>query len=333
MPNVPITRFQAEISKNYSARGRAPKTVKQIDQVLQELGRVGVSKTHHLGHVAITDWIAAWPERTPVTFRSHLRCLSAICTRAVEWGYLRRDPFEKSGISDWIRADSRPAPPKRRWSKPAEQIRAVLALADEEALTGGWEACRLRAYVHTQFLTGGRPGEIQRLRIEDFSRSTRTIEICPHYVTGKGGRKTWWKPKTLGSAAILPIGSNLVDLLSAWSRRVRCDSRRGRLRIRDCEWLFPGKMLWGPWVGGGAGETPLDQVKALGVRAGVPGLTCKAARKGIGTYREIGLTPQGRREYFRHSDDATGDLYDEHDIDSRRGDADRIERFFYGERA
>jgi hypothetical protein len=30
------------------------------------------------------------------------------------------------------------------------------------------------------------------------------------------------------------------------------------------------------------------------------------------------------------SDDATGDFYDEHDIDSRRGDADRIERFFYG---
>ena len=92
-------------------------------------------------------------------------------------------------------------------------------------------------------------------------------------------------------------------------------------------------MMRGPWTGGSKGERPLDQVKALGERAGVDNLTQKAARKGLGTYREIGLTPMGRRTSSGISDDATGDFYDRRDVNARRGDALAIERFFYGAQA
>jgi integrase len=330
MPAIPIARFEREVIENYLGRGKSPNTTKQFRQILRELSAVGVAKTSHVTDTAICRWIAAWPERSPETFKSHLRALSSLCTRMKKKGYLRIDPFDVDGISEWIRADARPSKPRRRWSKPADEIKRVLALATAEAQAGGWVAGRLEAYFHTLFLTGARPGEIQRLRIVDFHRRQRTIEIVAHWITGKSGRRSWWKPKTIGSAAELPIGDHLVDLLADWTQRVKFGSRRGRLKIRDCEWLFPGKMLWGPWINGTTGESPLDQVAALGLRAGVSGLTNKAARKGLGTYAEIGMTPQGRRKYFRHSDDATGDLYDENDIESRRGDAIRIEQFFTG---
>jgi len=330
MASIPILRFQTQTIVNYEARGRSRKTTRQIAQVLRELSAIGVKKTHQVNTQAIERWLAAWPDRTPGTFRSHLRCLSALCTRMKKLGLIRIDPFVIDGVADWMRSDSRPALARRRWSKPADQIRAVLALADREAQEGSWEAGRDRAYVWTLFLTGARPGEIQRLRMEDLDLRAQTITICPHWCTGRGGRCYWWRPKTEGSAGMIAIGNHLARILREWSQRVQWDSRRGKLRITGCEFLFPGKACWGPWTGGGRGETPLDRVRALGERAGVQGLTCKAARKGLGTYREIGLTALGRREFFRHSDDATGDLYDEREVESRRGDAILIERFFTG---
>jgi len=330
MQAISITRFEREVVANYETRGRAPKTIRQIHQVLRELRSVGVCRTNQITTAAIERWIGAWPDRTPVTFASHLRCLSGLCTRLKKLKCLRIDPFEVDGVSDWMRIDARPAPPRRRWSKPADQVRAVLALADHEAKNGSWETGRLRAYVHTLFMTGGRPGEIQRLRLVDVDLRGQAITICAHMITGRGGRRYWWRPKTTGSAGTIPIGGHLARILREWSQRVQWNSRRGKLRITGCEYMFPGKALLGPWTSGGPGETPLDQVKALGLRAGVLDLTCKAARKGLGTYRDIGLTPQGRRELFRHSDDATGDFYDERAIESRRGDAILIERFFTG---
>jgi len=329
MSAISIIRFEREVVANYQGRGRAPKTVRQVQQVLRELRAVGVTRTNQVNSQAIERWIAAWPDRTPETFRSHLRCLSSLCTRLKKLGLVRLDPFEVDGVADWMRLDSRPAAPRRRWSKPADQIRAVYAVAERRAATGRWKAWRDWAYLRTLFETGGRSGEIQRLRIIDVDTCAQTITICPHWITGRGGRRYWWRPKTIGAAGVIPIGPGLADLLGEWSRRVMWESRRGKLRITNCEFIFPGANLWGPWTGGGPGESPLDRIKALGVEAGVPGLTCKAARKGLGTYN-MGLSPDGRRRHMRHADLGTTDLYDEHDTESRRGDAILIERFFTG---
>ena len=44
------------------------------------------------------------------------------------------------------------------------------------------------------------------------------------------------------------------------------------------EWLFPGVRRLGPWLEGPPGQKPIDQVEALGTRAGVPGLTIASFR-------------------------------------------------------
>jgi integrase len=242
--------------------------------------------------------------------------MSALCTRAKRKGYVEADPFELDAIGEWVRDDGRPSSPRRRWSKSPDEIKRVFALADQEAATGSWEAARLRAYVYALFLTGGRSGEIQRLERADFDYRGRTLSIHPKWITQRAGRRVWWKPKTVGSSAVLPIGPGLAEILAVWSRRT------------GCEWLFPGVKLFGPWTTGGVGDSPLEHVAALGRRAGVPGLTCKSARKGIGTHKAIGLTPMERREYFRHSDDATGDFYDDERVESLRPAAEKIERFY-----
>jgi integrase len=179
------------------------------------------------------------------------------------------------------------------------------------------------------FLTGARIGEVLRFETSDIDRVAKTLTIRAKWVTSSKGKRVWWKPKTVGSAAEIPIGDHLLEMLLMWSVRM---CRPYRRQSRVCTWLFPGKRLAGPWIGGGPGATPLERVRALAIRAlgkeRGTGVTCKAGRKGIGTHRDIGLTPQGRREHFRHSDDATGDFYDERDVESRRADAIKIERFY-----
>jgi integrase len=330
MTSIPTEQFERDIAVIYRGQDKSPKTIRQFAQVLRELRAVGIIETGQFTDTAIATWIAAWPNRTPETFRSHLRSFAVLCKRAKKKGFSSENPFESDGVNEWMRSDSRPSPPRRRFSKPADAIRGMLVLSSEEAKSGTWLTGRTEAYSHTLFLTGARPGEIQRLRLCDFHQDKMEIEIVAHSITRKSGDPVWWKPKTEGSAGRIPIGRKLTEILAAWSRRVKCDTRRGRLRIRDCEYLFPGEMGWGPWTGGPPGSRPLDVIRALGERAGIRDLTQKAARKGIATYRDIGLTPRGLRDLFRHADEQTGDLYDERETESRRADADRIERFFFG---
>jgi integrase len=325
MSPVTIEQFQSDIVLTYLGKGKAKKTVSQIKQVLRELAVVGVRYTDEINEIAIAKWILAWPERTPETFRSHLRCLSSLCTRLRKKGQIPLDPFELDPVSSWMRSDSRPASPRRRYSKAPEEVRRLLTQAAIEARSGSWEACRVEAYANTIFLTGARAGEIQRLETHDIDRVAKTLTIRAKYVTNSSGRKVWWKPKTVGSGATLPIGDHLLNLLLLWSIRMRHPYGR---RCQACTWLFPGKRLMGPWVTGDSSNSPLGHLRALGERAGVEGFTCKAGRKGIGTYKEIGLTPMERREYFRHSDDATGDFYDDEKVESMRPAAKKIEQFF-----
>lgn len=325
MPVISITDLREELLKRLLARGRAKKTRTQVIQVLRELEAVGVADSGDITDSAIDDWILAWPDRTPVTFQSHLRCLSGICTVARKRGWIAIDPFADDPPSAWMRLDSRPSPPRRLYAKLPDETRRLLRQGDLEAQDGGWEARRLQAYVHTLFLTGARPGEIQRLETTDIDRVAKTIHIHPKWVPDSKGKLTWWAPKTVGSAAEQPIGDHLVEMLLDWSIRLCHPYRR---RYRACTWLFPGKRLLGPWVTGGPGCNPLDQVKALALRAGIGPTWQKSARKNIGTHREIGLTPQGRRDVFRHSDIPIGDRYDELQVESRRADAQKIEKFY-----
>lgn len=318
MPAISIARFETELLAIHEAKEHAPSTIRQVKQVLRELREVGVAETSDLGGAAIARWKRAHPGRSTVTTLSHLRCIRAICVRAKKEGKLEVNPFDVDRLQEWVRRDDRSARPRRQWSISPEEVRRVLRVADEEAEGGDWVACRLRAYVWTLLLLGMRPGELQRLEVWDVDTAARTLTIRAKLVPVRGKPDRWWRPKTVGSAATIPLGDRLAAVLGWWIPRT------------GCRWLFPGTKRRGPWTTGGPGVRPLDQVRALGERAGVR-LWQKTGRKSVGTHAKgAGLTGLERKGLFRHADEATGELYDEQSVDGLRPAAAKVERYYLG---
>ena len=93
--------------------------------------RIETTETAQLDDDAIEKWLLAWPSRTPVTFKSHLRCLSALCTRAKKKGWIDVDPTRGTFVGDdyikiAIGRDYSDVPPNRGvWKGRADETIAV----------------------------------------------------------------------------------------------------------------------------------------------------------------------------------------------------------------
>ena len=304
MTAIPMTRFTEELMMIYAPPRRQPATRRQMRQVLAEFEAAGAATTDDLRPVTICRWMDLHPDRTPVTTRSLLRCLSAACTYAVSVGYLDRSPFDFWKPAKYIRDDVMPRAPRPARHRSADDVRRVLDRADAEASGGNWEAGRLRALVYVYAYTGMRAAEALHLTRPDVDLFGRVLTICA---------KPGWRPKTVKSTARLPIAEPLAVVLAGW------------MPLAGSPWLFPGKKLRGPWVTGGPGMRPLDHVRALGERAGVPGLTIAGFRKTIGTLAKAwGFSQLELKSWLRHSNVETQKWYDEENVEVLRGTADKI---------
>jgi integrase len=104
--------------------------------------------------------------------------------------------------------------------------------------------------------------------------------------------------KTRIAAAQIPVAEPLADVLGEWLPQ--CGST----------WLFPGVRRKGPWLEGSVGEKPLDQLVALGLRAGVPGLTFQSFRHTLASLAESwGLGELELQRLLRHSSPRIQRLY------------------------
>jgi integrase len=107
----------------------------------------------------------------------------------------------------------------------------------------------------------------------------------------------------------------LIRVLKPWSAET------------GCIWLFPGTRRKGPWIDGAPGSRALDQVKALGERAGVKGLTILSFRHTIGTLAEpAGLDQLELQRQLRHTNTKTQHGYRHLDEDNVRRIADKLAR-------
>jgi integrase len=306
MPAISFARLTAELHDLYLPPMRRPATWEKIRQVLEELRELTtkrrriVQRSSDLTAKTIAKWIAEHPDRSPVTCHSLLRSLRAVVTYAVMAGYLKTDPFTWRSPAEWLNlspSDLEPEEPFDRHLSTTQMLK-IINTADREFREGSWVSGRLQALIYALAFTGMRKSEALGLLCTD-------VDLKRGFIRIRSNRRR--RLKTRASAAPLAIAPPLHEVLARWLPRT------------GCEWLFPGKRLQGPWLSGGPGERPLDQVKALGERAGVKDLTILSFRHTIGTLAEgWGLGELELQRWLRHSRRRTQDSY------RKRGDEEAI---------
>jgi integrase len=301
---VPWSRFAAEALSLYAPPMRRPATQRKLRQVLAEFSG-HCDSSSDLTPAAIAAWMGATTHRRgPRTQLALLRTLKPLCTYGETAGYLN-DPFRFRKPRAWF-ASGQLEPPEKAFPRhrSAKEIRAVLELADREAAEGRWEARRLHAAIYSWCFTGARKTEILGLRAADIDLGHQLMRIEPNI------RRPL---KTASSAATLPIPPALADVLSDW--------------LPNCEsdWLFPHRYRSGPWLYGPHGAKAIDQVKALGRRAGVDGLTILSFRHSFATCAEAwGFGELMLQRLLRHAHPQTQQSYRHRDLDQLRLAAELI---------
>jgi integrase len=303
MAAVAWPRFTAEVLSLYAPPMRRPATRRKVGQVLREFTPV-CRTTRDLTPPAIAAWLSGHEHRAAATHRSLLAALRAACTYGVARGYMA-DPFAFRKVRLWLPEDElEPEEPFRRHRRP-EEIRRVLDLADREAASGEWDTLRLRALVYALAYTGAGKLELLGLRHHDvdFFRDVITIRSHPQR-----------RLKRRARAAQLPIAPPLSVVLAGWMPQT------------GCEWVFPHKLRTGYWHHCRAGKKPLDEVRALGERAGVAGLTLLDFRHTVGTLSEgWGIGELALQRILRHARRQTQDHYRHEDLELLRRAAAKIQ--------
>lgn len=311
MHTVEFTQFASEVLALYLYPSRRKSTRAKVTQVMGELGKL-CPTTADLTPSAISVWLAEHPDRSAATHRSLLSTLRAACSYGAFQGWLV-SPFAFRPLGEWLPADElaeADTEPFRR-HRTAEEVRKVLDQADQEATT--WKGRRLRLLLYAYAFTGASKNEILGLRIIDVDLAAGFILIRSHPKR---------RLKTGARVARLPIPPFLVRILAAWIAELeQLASDRGV----ECLWVVPHQELSGPWFHGRPGHRPLDHIKALGRRAGVPGLTILSLRHTVGTLAEgWGIGELMLQRLLRHARRQTQQHYRHEDLDQLRRAAELV---------
>lgn len=256
---VPFARFRSEVLSHYRDPLARKATRLKVSQVLREFEGL-CPTTRDLTVDAIIAWIQAHPGRRRATVRTLLSALRA-AINLVGADYEMGSPFLRRKLHRFLPPET--GRPIVRHKTPAE-IAAVLLQADQEASGGCWKARRLRVLVNLAAYTGARGRELLGLEVEDLDLAGGLIRIRPN------ARRLL---KTESSERVVPMAAPLHGAIAEWV---------GRLDRRS-PWLIPHGRLDGPWLQARAGYRPVDQVKALGRRAGVQDLTLLSFRHSFAT--------------------------------------------------
>ena len=187
------------------------------------------------------------------------------------------------------------------------QVKALLAQADKEVIEepDHWPKQRLRALVYFEAYTGARLEEVLFLAWNeiDFQQGVAWLNA-----------KIENQLKTEGSEAPVGLSDELIKVLRAWER------------FRTCEWVFPNTHNQRPWITGGPGYRPLDQLKELAGRAGVGHATWMMFRHTWTTLGKsaFGLTEEQVKASLRHTTTDTQRHYTHADLDGLRQVANAV---------
>jgi integrase len=299
--SVPYATFAARSLALCTPPIRRPATRCKLHQVLGEFGQI-CPTTAHINLDAIAAWLNSRPERAPLTSFSLLRSFARAVKLAAKQELIRLNPFEAMPPSQWFATGALDAPERIR-HLTVDQIGLMLKQSAKEAQGGDWEALRMACLLPIYAYTGCRRNEALGLMLEDLDLLEGVIWIRPN------ARRPL---KTRAARRRLPMHRRVKQAAMAW--------------IPECRsaWLIPHKGLSGPWLHGRPGCKPLDRVKALGERAGVPGATILAIRHGFATAVERLSSELLRQRFLGHRSAKTQYGYGHEDLDQLRCVTDQI---------
>lgn len=243
---------------------------------------------------------------SPESVDADLRVLRMLFNVLESWKHIteRSNPFSGKGRAT-IGVRRKREREKGREKAPTyftrAQVKAILDQADREAeaASADWKAERLRALVYFEAYTGVRIEEALYLEWSDIDWETGTANI---------NFKIDHDLKTEGSGNPIELPSVLIGVLRRWEGK------------KTCGWVFPnGRQR--PWTGGPSGMKPLDQLKALARRAGVPHSNWKMFRHTLTTHAKqwFGLSAEQVKAQLRHTTTKTQEIYTHRDRENLHG--------------
>lgn len=286
-------QVQQDFAAIYAPPSRAASTWKKHRPILAWLATLAPSPDQ-VRRQTIAEFVKQYAHgRRPTTINSALRCLRTQCNFLVAEKLIEASPFKD--FKFWLREPARADRPRKFLH--IEELRELLRQADSESAvkrqTAGdrWRARRLRALLYLGLYTGLRAMELLYLRVDDVDVARQTVKV-----TDRDHRT-----KTAGSRDTIPLAPIARDVIIDWLADV------------DGPFLFPtvaDKYL--PWVGGSHRYRACARLKALGVRAGVAGVTLLALRHSFVTHARgsWGFTAEEVQLMTRHKLASTQDHYD-----------------------
>lgn len=302
------SRAIGDMEAIYTLPGKAPATWQAYRQALDWLKRFAPAPAD-VGVQTISGILREYAiDRAPATVNKLVRHLEAALGKLCKLGHCARNPFEIDSFR--VRDDVDDGADRHH---SIIELRRIIDLADAEAADparpaelDAWNAKRRRALIYTLCLTATRKMEALHVRVADVDLEAGVVWI----------RDADYRTKTAASRQPVPIPPELVPILEDW------------IPNTGGVFLFPQRRDRAkPWTGGGKGYKPLDQIKDLGTRAGVAGVTLHSLRHSWATHAELvwGLSELQIQRVMRHTNPRTQRKYRHRDLENLRQIAPRIE--------
>lgn len=297
-------KIEREILAIYAAPMRAKATLAKHRQCL-EIWQRHCNNPRKIDVVTVSQIISDRSRDLAATsVNSLLRTMRTQCKFFVAQGYLSRSPFDARSF--FIREKSS-AKPRHQTIGELQKLfdTADAEVKSSDSISKRWKARRRRALLYLLTHTGLRKMEALTLRVEDVNVLDRIVWIEDKEEAAAG---IAWQTKTEASRQPVPMTTKCALVLAEWIQHV------------PGKFLFPQITADRPWILGKTGYRPLDEIKALGERAGVDGVTLHSLRHSYATHAESlwGFTDVQIARILRHTNVHTQKKYRHADLENLR---------------
>lgn len=244
---------------------------------------------------------------------NHFKLLHNIFARAVEWGYLPKNPCEELGKDERPRPDYHPAP---IWQE--KELQVFLQVLDD--LEDTPSAAKQKALFYLIFMTGMRKGEISALTWKDINWEEGAISISKAQRFCDASHYEISKPKTKGSVRVVYVDELVLELLKK-HKAMQQEEFTERHWVNAEQYIFPSIKKETGKLGPMNPSYPYLWLKRMALKCGLPPIDVHSLRHMAATYALDGGAPlTAVQSMLGHTNIRTTSIY-LHPLEKQRKEA------------